>query len=373
MIIQNAVIYRNGILQIGTLFTEGERIRESSGGDVLEADGLFAFPGLIDTHFHGADGADFSDGTAESLRKLLRYELEHGITAVCPATMSLPEEQLMKIMRAAGSYEGEGAELVGIHLEGPFLNPVKCGAQDPKAMIPADADLVKRLDEACGQLIRIVDIAPEMPGAMEAIPGLSDHYRVSLAHTAADYETAKEAFRAGADRITHLFNAMNGIHHRNPGPAAAAAESASCAELICDGIHVHPAMVRLAFDLFGDSRIVMISDSMRGTGLADGVYTLGGQRVRKSGNRAVMEHDSGVIAGSVSDLYDCLRTAVGMGIPMESALRACTENPARSIGIDDDYGSLDPGKYADIILADRNLEIKMILHHGRIIERSEDI
>ena len=367
MIIRNAVIYRDNGFVRGDLAVENGRIVEHSRGDVLDAEGLFAFPGFIDTHLHGAAGADLCDGTEESLQMFLMYELKHGITTVCPAVMSLPETQLMKVMRAVRVYDGCGAIVAGIHLEGPFLNPEKCGAQDPAAMIPGDAGLVERLDAESGGRIRIVDIAPETDGAMPVIRRLSRKYQVSLAHTSSGYDTAKEAFHAGASRLTHTFNAMNGLHHRDPGPIPAAAECGAWAELICDGVHVHPAMIRLAFDLFGKDRIVMISDSMAGTGLPDGVYQLGGQKVVKNGNRAVLESDPNVIAGSVTDLYGCFRTAVGMGIPLESALQACTQNPAASIGIDHEYGSLDIGKYADIILADKELNIKTILHHGRII------
>ena len=193
---------------------------------------------------------------------------------------------------------------------------------------------------------------------------------VSVSHTCADYETAQMAFRSGATHLTHTFDAMPDLQHRAPGPIPAALEAGADAELIADGIHVHPAMVRLAFRLFGEERMILISDSMEATGLPDGTYSLGGQDVTKRGRRAVLATDPDTIAGSVTNLFDCMRTAVlDMKVPLETAVRAATENPARSIGIEKDYGAIAPGRYVNVVLMDREMNVRGIVQRGRVLER----
>ena len=384
MIIRNAEIYReNHRFEPGDLIIRGGRIRSGSssifpesGEEIIDASGLLAIPGLVDIHLHGAMGQDFSEGSPEGLIRIARYEAEHGVLAVCPAAMTLPEEKLEKVMDSAASFRylqetGESepaADLVGIRLEGPFLNREKAGAQDPRYILPPDPDLFLRLQARCGGLIRICDLAPEEPGALEFIQEMKDRVRISLAHTTADYETAKTAFSLGAKQLTHLFNAMPGISHRSPGPIAAAADCSADAELISDGVHIHPAVVRLAFRIFGPEHIILISDSMEGTGLSDGTYRLGGQDVCVSGPRAVLSAHPEVIAGSVTNLYDCMKTAVKKcGIPLEQAVRAASENPARAIGLERDYGSLQPGVFGNLILIDRALTPVLIIKKGQII------
>lgn len=222
-----------------------------------------------------------------------------------------------------------------------------------------DVDFFRRCNQACENRIRLVTLAPNVEGAMEFIRELHNEVSISLGHTGADYETAKEALKAGATHVTHLFNAMMPLGHRAPGLIGAAAEDENCmAELICDGIHVHGSMVRAAFKLF-PGRIVLISDSMRAAGMEDGTYDLGGQQVTVNGKLATLS--DGTIAGSATNLYDCMRTAVSFGIPMEEAIAAATMNPARSICIYDRVGSLTPGKQADVILADENLELVKVV------------
>ena len=351
------------------LFTEGQRIcgpSEEAGRETIEAGGLYAIPMLVDIHFHGCDGVDFCDGTEKSIQKIADYQLKNGIGAICPATMTYPEERLREIARGAAAHVNQaGADLVGINMEGPFINIQKKGAQNGAYVQKPDAAMFKRLQESAGGLFKLCDIAPEVEGAMEVIQELSSHTVVSLAHTCTSYETAREAFEKGASHVTHLYNAMPGISHREPGPVIAALEAGAEVELIADGIHIHPAMVRTTFRLFGDDHVILVSDSMMAAGLPDGNYSLGGQEVTVQGPKAVLTHNPETIAGSVTNLMDCVRTAVlKMGIPLESAVKAASVNPARSIGIDADYGSLGEGKLANILLVDGELRIVHMIHKG---------
>ena len=391
LVIRDGRILRN-TAEEQLLGETGPAAPEPFGGEeVLDASGLYALPGLVDLHFHGAAGHDFSDGDYEGLKEIAAFEASQGVLAICPATMTLPEEKLYTVMDNAASfrYSQENAsdafptvqtalaDLVGIHLEGPFISREKAGAQDPMFIIPADEALFRRLQARCGNLIRLVDLAPEIPENMAFIrtvlnaPELYGPVRISLAHTACDYDTARAAFAAGACHMTHLFNAMPGISHRAPGPVIAALEAGADAELIADGVHIHPAMVRFAFRVFGAEHVILISDSMEATGLPDGIYTLGGQQVKVEGKKAVLQDHPDTIAGSVSSLYDCMKTAVlEIGVPLPDAVRAATRNPAEALGIDQDYGSLSAGRYGNVILADRELNRRRIIQRGRVISQS---
>ena len=257
---------------------------------------------------------------------------------------------------------------MGINMEGPFISMEKKGAQNPEFIHKPDADMFYRLQEAAGGLVKLVDIAPEVDGAMECIEEINKDVRVSVAHTAADYDVAKKAFEKGARQVTHLYNGMNPFHHREPGVVGAACDNENVmVELIVDGIHSHPATVRTTFKMFGDDRIILISDSMMACGLEDGQYTLGGLDVTVRGNKATLTKE-GNIAGSVTNLMNCVRCAVKkMDIPLESAIKCAAVNPAKAIGIYDRFGSLDTGKRANIVLLDKDLEVKYVIKDGKIV------
>lgn len=345
-----------------------EAVRSDIAEEILDGKGCYAIPGLIDIHFHGCMGEDFCNGTEQAIATIAEYELSQGVTSICPATMTLPEEYLMQVMRAAGSYSNEaGAELIGINMEGPFLSYAKKGAQNPDYIRPCDVELFRRLNQESGGLVKLVDIAPEEPGAAEFIAACHEETNISLAHTAADYDTALQAYRAGANHATHLYNAMPPFSHRSPGIIGAAADCDHVyVELICDGIHIHPSVVRTTLKMFGEDRVVFISDSMEATGMPDGTYQLGGQKVYKKGKEARLE--DGTIAGSASSLYDCLRTAVGqMEIPLETAVKCATINSARSIGVEQEYGSISTGKFANLVLLDDKLQIQGIFLKGKVV------
>ena len=340
-----------------------------SEGDI-DATGCYVVPGFIDIHFHGCVGADLCDATEEAVRAIARHEASRGVTSICPATMTYPEDLLASVAGTAAAFgpAADEASLVGINLEGPFISPDKIGAQNPAYVQHADAAMLRRIQEAGHGLVKLVDIAPEEPGALEFVAEVADEVRVSLAHTCTDYDTARAAFDRGARHMTHLYNAMPGLHHRKPGPIAAAWECPEATvELICDGVHVHPAMARLTFALFGADRICLISDSMRACGLEDGTYDLGGQDVTVRGNVATLA--DGTIAGSVTDLAACVRHAVReMDVPLEDAVLAATLTPARAIGIDGERGSIEVGKVADLVVLDEDLNVKHVVLRGTQIK-----
>lgn len=357
--VRGDIIVRDGRF----VHTTGEQPADE---EVVDARNLMMIPGLVDIHFHGCKGADMCDGTKEALDVIMDYEASVGVTSVCPATMTIPRDELLTVMKNAGAYSYHGgAHLVGINMEGPFISPSKKGAQAAENIMHCDYEYFCQLQEAAGGLIKLVDIAPEEPGAMEFIDEVKGKVVVSLAHTASDYDTAREAIEHGASHATHLYNAMPPMNHRNPGVIGAVRDSSEChVELICDGVHIHPSVIRATYAMFGAERIILISDSMRATGLEDGEYTLGGQPVKVRGNLATL-HD-GTIAGSATNLMDCLRFVVReAGIPLETAVMCATANPAREIGIFDEVGSITAGKRADFILLNQNLEIVRVYIDGK--------
>ncbi len=325
-------------------------------------------PGLVDIHFHGCKGADMCDGTTEALDVITAYEASVGVTSVCPATMTIQRDELLSVMKNAGDYNYHGgAHLVGINMEGPFISPSKKGAQAAENIMRCDYDYFCELQDAAHGLIKLVDIAPEESGAIDFIDRVRGSVVVSIAHTAADYDTAVEAIEHGASHATHLYNAMPPLHHRNPGVIGAVRDSKKChAELICDGVHIHPSVIRATFAMFGAERMILISDSMRATGLEDGEYTLGGQAVTVRGPLATL-HD-GTIAGSATNLMDCMRFTVRQaGIPLEEAIMCATANPAKEIGIYDEAGSISAGKRADFVLLNDDLDIVSVYIDGKEI------
>ena len=355
--------------------TDGALISQASGGgETLDASGCYVIPGLVDVHFHGCVGEDFSDATPQGLQRIADFELSQGVTYLCPAGMTLPEDQLTAICRNTAAHRRHntgGAEVVGAHLEGPFLCMAKKGAQNGDFLHDPDVPMLERLQAAAEGCVKLVTVAPEQPGSLEFIKAAREMgIHVSVGHTVADYSTAKAAFEAGADHATHLFNAMPPLAHRDPGVIGAAYEVPGVQpELICDGIHIHPAVVRLTFGLFGRERMIIISDSLRATGMPDGEYPFGGQMIEVHGNRATILGHPETLAGSVTSLMGCLRQAAAFGIPLADAVRSCTYNPARSIGIEDRVGTLDVGKEASLVLLDEaELSIRAIVFKGQIVK-----
>lgn len=372
---ENGWIFADGRFVRGGFSVENGRfahVLEDVPGPAEDLDGALVIPGLVDIHVHGCAGADFSDGDYAGLVRMARYLARQGVTSFAPASMTLPYDALDKAFHAAARLHREGladgARLMGIQMEGPFLSREKRGSQNPAYLRLPDWDRFLRLYDAAEGLLRIVDVAPELPGAVEFTRRASEKCRVSVAHTAAGYDQAAAVFDAGATHLTHLFNAMSGIHHRHPGPIGAASERENVtAELICDGIHVHPSAVRMAFRLF-PGRICLISDALRCCGMADGSYSLGGQEILLSGGVARLT--GGAIAGSAADLYQCMRRAVSFGIPREQAVWAATALPARVIGRESETGAIADGRAADFVICGGELEPEAVYLGGKRLEQS---
>ena len=352
MIIKNASVFTNDCCFLDKdIFIEGEKLSDTTTDpSVLDGSGCYLIPGLMDIHFHGCVGYDFCDASIESLLQMAEYELKNGITSICPASMTLDKDTLLSICENAVNYADaasvtQGARLCGFNLEGPFISPNKRGAQNPAYITTPDIGMMNELLSASKGLAKLITIAPEMEGALPFIKEFA-------------------AFLAGAKHMTHLYNAMPPLHHRHPGPIAAGMENTSVtAEIICDGIHVAPAAVRAEFALFGKDRMIFISDSMMAAGMPDGEYTLGGLRVHVTGKLATL--DDGTIAGSATNLMDCMRTAINtMQIPLETAVRCCTINPAKAIGEDKEYGSIKTGKFADLVLLEKDT---LAIRHGKVV------
>lgn len=364
------IVIKNGTIE--QVYTEGKRPQTED--EVLDGKGMYAIPGLIDLHFHGCKGDDFCDGSRDAIARIAEYEASVGVTAIAPATMTLPVEELEQILRVAAEYKKgphskKEADFVGINMEGPFISPAKKGAQDERNIIPCDVKVCERFLEVSEGLVKFMGIAPEeSENAVSFIEAVKDKVNVSLAHTNADYDTAMAAFNAGADHAVHLYNAMPAFTHRAPGVIGAVYDSKHVmAEIICDGVHIHPAAVRATFEMMGEDRMILISDSMRAAGMPDGSYTLGGLDVNVVGNRATLASD-GAIAGSVTNLMDCMKTAVKtMNIPLETAVACATINSAKSLGIDAEYGSIRAGKKAHIVLMDQELNVQQVIKDGELL------
>ncbi len=329
--------------------------------------GARVIPGLVDTHIHGLLGADLSDGSAEGLLTMGRGLLRYGVTSFAPASMTLPYNVLEKAFRSALDYRRAGrpdaARLMGIHMEGPFFSMAKKGAQNPDYLRDPDFDAFKRLYDGCEGLIRIVDLAAELPGAAEFAAKAAPLTTVSLAHSNASYEEARAVFDAGATHVSHLYNAMTPFHHLRPGILGAASEDERVfAELICDGHHVSPSAVRMAFKLF-PGRIILVTDALRCMGMPEGEYTLGGQRIILKDGLARLT--DGTVAGAATGLFTALANAIRFGIPESEAIPAATLRPARAIGADHEVGSLKAGKLADFLLVSDAWQLKEVFLGGR--------
>lgn len=335
---------------------------QAAGDEVFDAAGGYVLPGLVDIHTHGAVGEDFSDGRGAGLQPMADYYAAHGVTSVLATTMTLGEEELTGAMRAVRDFKPEGgAKLAGIHLEGPFLCYEKRGAQAAEHLHRPDPALFARLNEASGNMVKLVTVACEEAGAMDFIREVSKVCAVSIGHTCADYDTAMKAFEAGASHVTHLYNGMPPLHHRQPGVIGAALDAGASVELICDGLHIHPAVVRATYNMFGEN-LNLISDSLRCAGMPDGDYELGGQPIQVRAGKATLT-GTDTLAGSAISLLDGVRKAVEFGIPLADAAYAASTAPAKATGLTE-VGNIAVGKCADLIVLNEKLELQAVFIDG---------
>ena len=347
----------------------GQVLPEEVPADAVDLKGATVIPGLIDVHSHGNSGADFSDGDYEGLKAMARYYAGCGVTSFAPASMTLPYDVLAKAfataLRLTEEKPADSSVLRGIQMEGPYFSYKKRGAQNADYLKEPDFEGFQKLYEGCSGLVRIVDIAPELPGAADFVAKAKELCTVSIAHTDSDYDHAKAAVDAGVTHLTHLYNAMPGIHHRNPGVIPAAVENPNVrAEIICDGYHIHPASVRLAFTMF-QNRMILVSDSGRCAGQTEGYqFDLGGQMAEVRGGVAKLV-GTDTIACSAANLWQCLQNVLSWGIPEEEAVRAASYNPACALSADGKIGSIEKGKLADFIITNADYSEKRVFIGGK--------
>lgn len=353
-------------IQDGKILRVGKNLPRKEEDLAVDCEeGYTVVPGFVDVHIHGCAGADTCDGTREAIETMSKFLLQHGVTSFCPTTMTTGKEVIERALLAAKDVMDhpveDGARVVGVNMEGPFIAKERKGAQKEEDILSPDWELFRYFYDLSGGIVRLVDVATEQPGGYEFVEKAKELCTVSIAHTTADYDQAKMAFDKGVTHATHLFNAMNGLHHRRPGVVGAVFDDDRVrGELICDGFHIHPAVLRTAFRVLGD-RAVIVSDSMRANGMAEGEeFDLGGQMVTVRGGKATLA--DGTIAGSVTNLHQEIKNLVSFGIPMPQAVKSATLIPARAIGLDGEIGSIAPGKRADLVVLDKDLEIVAVYH-----------
>lgn len=377
LLIKGGLVYRlfKGFEKNDLLIRDGRIDRlgsgaEGSGGEVINAEGLYVVPGFIDIHTHGVIGFEFMSASADELNRMSDYYASRGVTSFLPTTMTAPVVTIVEALKnisTAAERGTTGAGIAGINLEGPFINRRYKGGHPEEYIVQPSVELFESFLEISGGRLKIVNLAPEMTGAEDIVKKYGKSIRFSVGHSDLNYAGAQKAFEKGISHVTHLFNAMAGLHHREPGLVGAALDNDGVSvELIADCVHIHPSVIRMAVKCKSPGRVALITDSSMATGLKDGEYTLGGQKIIvKNGEVRLC---NGVLSGTTLTMIDAVRNMVGpVGIPLEEALAMATLTPARVAGIDDRKGSLEEGKDADIVLLDSALDIKMTIVKGRIV------
>jgi N-acetylglucosamine-6-phosphate deacetylase len=358
------------LIEKGTIAAIGPTVETAGGGEALDAGGRIVAPGFIDVHIQGAGGADALDATDKALPTISRTSARFGTTGFLATTVYMPDQENRHLAVAAQSVGRDlgGAALLGIHIEGPFICEQKRGMIQPDCVCPPSAQRLAEIQDVCDGRLRMMTIAPELPGNMELIKSLvKSNIVASFGHSGATYEQTLDGFEAGVSHVTHLFNAMPSLHHRSPGPLAAIFESQRVtAQLIADGVHIHPAVVRLAFERLGANRVVPITDGMQAIGLPDGEYVYNGLEYESKEGTA--RYKDGTLIGTALGLSRLLERLITFtGCPQEVAIRAASENPAKVLGLERRKGSIEMGKDADLVLLDEDCSVYATIVAGKVV------
>jgi N-acetylglucosamine-6-phosphate deacetylase len=354
------------------------------GLPVTDLNGAWLLPGFVDMHVHGGGGTSFTEGPADDARRAVEFHRGHGSTTIVASLVTAPlaDVEVRTAMLAGLAREGV---IAGLHLEGPFLSAARCGAQDPRHMIAPDVAAFERLHAAAAGQLRVITLAPELPGAVALIKAaVRVGVIAAVGHTDATADTTSAAVDAGASHATHLFNGMRPLHHREPGPVGALLDrdEVTC-EVIADGVHLHDTAIRLAARAAGPGRLVLITDAMAAAGMPDGRYRLGSMRVDVAGGVARLAPDTepgvadatagvkgtaagpvGAIAGSTATMASVVRHAVTAGLPVTDVVAAASTTPACVLGLGDRTGALRPGLDADLVVCDEEFRLRAVMRHG---------
>lgn len=373
VVTDQGIIKQGAVQIIGTtiagIYQPGEKT-PPAGADVVDAQGNWLLPGFIDVHVHGGYGADFMDAQASSLEAITRFHSSMGTTSILATTMTASREAISDVLESVHSYRSSAmpyAQVVGVHLEGPFINPSKVGAQNPKYVVLPQIEWMQDWHEQYPGLVKILSLAPEREGALEMIAWCREHgIAASAAHTDSTFEDIEAAVRHGLSHSVHMYNAMKPLHHREPGTVGAILTTeAISTEIIADGIHVHPACIKLLAAMKQKQNLLLITDAISAAGLDDGSYQLGGLDVIvKDGVARLKDGDS--LAGSTLTMIRGFRYLVEeVGLSIEDVSRYASGNPAKLLGISDKTGSISVGKHADLLIVSPSLELQQVYIQGR--------
>jgi len=374
MIIKNALILDENFRFVNSDIEFSDKINKIEatieGGEEFDANDCYVVPGFIDTHIHSCAGRSFMEATPDAYKVITDALAKHGTTGVCPTISTTPPDVMMNTMRGMADAINKGgcsSKLVGIHFEGPFIGG-STGALAPGLEVKPSIEAFEKYYEACGGHLKIMTIAPEVEGTAKVISHAAERgVKMSIGHTGADVDTAKRGFEYGITRATHLYNAMSGLHHRNPNVVGAVLASDNIeAELICDFFHIHPDVVKATYKLLGADRITVVTDAEVGAGMPDGTY-MGSSGRYLTVRDGKTYTDDGIICGGTSFMLDCVKNLVSIGIPIENAVKMASYNPARAAGVDCETGSLALGKCADLLVLDKNLNLVKVFVDGREI------